>query len=67
MVNHFIEWISVLQDTCGKYCESHLYASKIMRDMTGRLLATKVLISAVLLLTLSFFITQTIKNVNEHG
>lgn len=67
MVNHFIEWISVLQDTCGKYCESHLYARKIMRGMTGRLLATKVLISAVLLLHLSFFIMQTMKNVNEHG
>lgn len=54
MVNHFIEWILVLHDTCGKYCESRLYASKIMRGMTGRLLAVKVLISAVLLLHLSF-------------
>jgi len=59
MVNHFIECVSVLQNTWEKYCESHLYASKVMRGVTGGLLAVTVRISAVLLLHLSFFITQT--------
>lgn len=59
MVNHFIECISVLQDTWEKHCESHLYTCKIMRGVTGRLLTVEILISAVLLLHLSFFIIQT--------
>lgn len=63
MVNHFIECISVLQDTWEKYCESHLYASKIMRGVTGRLLTENPNICCVVIVLVLFYHSEN-KNAN---